>query len=253
MEQFIASNYKEYDIESIEIIDEDLDMYDIEVEEDHTFCITNNNIISHNCNNLMKALTIPALKTNTAMIVLNHIYQNPGEMYSSKIQQQSGGLGLQYMCSINIQCTRLLEKDEDKDSEQYYGGTHLRFFTVKNRFARPGLECDVYLDFKKGFTRPFESLWDEFLRGGFILNPKQGYYTVPSWKEPDKCWRQAQLIGNVEVIKTFLPAFEKWSQEDLRYSELNSDAGTDALEAEATNLVENMKEDTIEDNVESEI
>lgn len=76
MEQFIASNYKEYEIESIKIIEEAIDMYDIEVNEDHTFCITTNNIISHNCNNMVKALTIPALKTDTAMIILNHVYDD---------------------------------------------------------------------------------------------------------------------------------------------------------------------------------
>lgn len=146
------------------------------------------------------------------------------------------------MGTINVQCTRLLEKDEDKNSEQYYGGTHLKFFTVKNRMARPGLECDVYLDFKKGFTRPFEALWDEAIRGGFILNPKQGYYTVPSWSDPEKCWRQSQLINNVEVWKTFLTAFEKWSNEDLRYSEINANAGLDAIDAEAENLVMSLPE-----------
>ena len=100
-------------------------------------------------NNMMKAITIPCLKSDTPMIVVNHVYDNPGEMYASKIKNQGGGKGIQYMGSLNIQCSRCLEKDEDKDSEAYYGQTRLHFFTVKNRMVRPSLECDIWLDFKR--------------------------------------------------------------------------------------------------------
>ena len=178
---------------------------------------------SKKVNNMIKAITIPALETDTAMICINHVYDDPAAMFAGKIKNQGGGKGLQYMGSINVQCTKLLEKDEEKDSEQFYSGTHLRFFTIKNRFARPSLECDVYLDFKKGFVRPFESLWDEAIRGGFILNPKQGYYTVPSWKEPEKMFRQSQICNNAEIWKTFLADFDKWSQEDLKYHKISND------------------------------
>lgn len=175
---------------------------------------------SKKVNNMIKAITIPALETDTAMICINHVYDDPAAMFAGKIKNQGGGKGIQYMGSINVQCTKLLEKDEEKDSEQFYSGTHLRFFTVKNRFARPSLECDVYLDFKKGFVRPFESLWDEAVRGGFILNPKQGYYTVPSWKEPEKMFRQSQICSNVEIWKSFLDKFEEWSKNDLAYHKI---------------------------------
>lgn len=193
---------------------------------------------SKKINNLIKAITIPALQTDTAMICINHVYDDPSAMFTSKIKNQGGGKGIQYMGSINIQCTKLLEKDEEKDSEQFYSGTHLRFFTIKNRFARPGLECDVYLDFKKGFTRPFEALWNEAIRGGFITCPSQGFYCVPSWKEPDKKFRQSQLVNNVEVWKTFLNQFEKWSQEDLKYHKLNADQ----------DLTDNIQEETTKEN-----
>jgi RecA/RadA recombinase len=178
---------------------------------------------SKKINSMIKAITIPALETDTAMICINHVYDDPAAMFAGKIKNQGGGKGLQYMGAINVQCTKLLEKDEEKDSEQFYSGTHLRFFTIKNRFARPSLECDVYLDFKKGFVRPFDSLWDEAIRGGFILNPKQGYYTVPSWKEPEKMFRQSQICSSPDIWKSFLAEFDKWSQEDLKYHKINTD------------------------------
>ncbi len=63
-------------------------------------------------NALVKSCTIPALKSNVSIIFISHIYQDPSAMYASKIKNQSGGLRLQYLSSITIQCSRSLEKDD---------------------------------------------------------------------------------------------------------------------------------------------
>lgn len=186
-------------------------------------------------NNMMKAITVPCLKSDTPMIVINHIYQNPGAMFASKLQNQGGGLAVQYMGSLNIQCTRCLEKSEDKDSEAFYGQTRLHFFTAKNRMVRPTLECDIWLDFKKGFVRQFESLFDEAVRGGFFINTKQGWYTCPTWEDPEKAFRTSYLQSNASapVWKTFLGRFDEWSQADLAYKSLNQDSIEDDIDEEA--------------------
>ena len=201
-------------------------------------------------NNMMKALSIPALKSDTPMIVINHVYQNPGAMFTSKIQAQGGGLGLQYMGSLNIQCSRCLEKDEDKDSESYYGQSRLHFFTVKNRMVRPSLECDIWLDFKKGFVRQFESLFDEAVRGGFFINTKQGWYSCPTYEDPEKNFRKSYLISgqSAPIWKTFLDKFEEWSNTDLAYKAL--DQNIDEMEEEINEEIENntdVENDSIDD------
>lgn len=194
-------------------------------------------------NNLMKAITIPALKTDTTMIVLNHVYQDPSAMFASKIQKQGGGLGLQYMGTINVQCTRVLEKDDAKDKDAFYSGTNLNFFTVKNRICRPSLETRIYLDFKKGFTNLYDGLFDEAVRYGFITSPAQGYFCVPSWSDPEKKWRRAQLEANKEVWDTFIKEFDKKSQEDLKYSKAAKDAinNQDSVDEAAEKVVENAE------------
>ena len=68
-------------------------------------------------NNMVKAITIPCLKSGTPMIIINHVYDNPAELFVGKIKTQGGGKGVQYMGSLNIQCSRNLEKDVDKDFE----------------------------------------------------------------------------------------------------------------------------------------
>lgn len=185
-------------------------------------------------NNMMKSITIPCLKSDTPMIVVNHVYDNPGAMFTSKIKEQGGGKGLQYMGSLNIQCSRCLEKSEEKDSESYYGQTRLHFFTVKNRMVRPSLECDIWLDFKKGFTRQFESLFDEAVRGGFFVPAKQGYYTCPYWDDPEKSFRTSYLQSNqsIDIWKKVLPKFDEWSLADLSYKSLNQDSIEDDIDEE---------------------
>lgn len=173
-------------------------------------------------NQMFKTLTIPALKSDTALIVINHTYDDPADMYPGKIKNMGGGKGLKYMSRVILQCDKKLEKAEDKNDEQYYGGVMLKFFTVKNFLARPGQTAEIFLDFKRGFTNIYEGLFDEAVRGGFILNPKQGYYTVPTWN-PEKSYRRSQLENNKEMWDSFIEDFDKWSQSFLQYNKLDKE------------------------------
>lgn len=175
-------------------------------------------------NSMVKSITIPALKTDTAILILNHIYDDPSAMFTNKIKNQGGGRGIQYMGTINVQCSRLLEKETEKDADAFHSGTNLKFFTVKNRCCRPSLETSIYLDFKRGFVNKFDGLFDEAVRYGFIQCPSQGYFTVPSCGDPEKKWRRAQIESNEEVWNTFLKQFDEKSQQDLKYSQAAKDA-----------------------------
>jgi recombination protein RecA len=191
-------------------------------------------------NNMMKAITVPCLKSDTPMIVINHVYDDPAAMFTNKIKNQGGGKGIQYMGSLNVQCSRCLEKNEEKDSEAYYGQTRLHFFTIKNRLIRPSLECDIWLDFKKGFVRQFESIFDEAVRGGFFVNTKQGWYSCPTYSDPNKNFRTSYLQSNQskDVWATFLTKFDEWSQTDLAYKALNQDD-----EEEPEEIIDNDESD----------
>ena len=90
---------------------------------------------------------------------------------------------------------------------------------------RPSLDCNIWLDFKKGFVRQFESLFDEAVRGGFFISTKQGWYSCPTYSEPEKNFRTKYLQSNqsAPIWKTFLDAFDTWSQNDLAYKSLNQE------------------------------
>lgn len=218
----LNENYTELEITSIEIINEDIEMVDIEVEDDHTFCITPNNIISHNCNSMIKGCTVPALKTQCSLIVLNHVYDDPGAMYASKIKSQSGGKGIQYMASLSVQCSRRLEKGEEKD-DNFYETTVLKFFTIKNRGGcRPFLETEVPLSFTKGFVgTEYYGLIPVAIQLGFIKSPKQGWYQVPSYGET--MLRIKDLYGGPkakEIWDTFIKDFDEESKKQISYSNM---------------------------------
>ena len=210
----LEGEYELMAIESIEVAENEDELFDIEVADDHTFTISAENIISHNCNSLVKGCTIPALKTNCSIIFLNHIYDGP-EMYPSKIKNQSGGHGLQYMATMSIQCAKKLEKPEDSKEEEFYAGSHLKFFTIKNRLARPFIESTLYIDFKRGFTNQYEGLVEACLNYGFLI--QQGaYYTVPSFDDKKRYLKE--ILKRDDIWDTFLEDFNVKSIEDLQYS-----------------------------------
>lgn len=163
-------------------------------------------------NTLVKACTIPCLKTNITMLFINHIYEGP-EMYPSKISNQSGGLGLQYMSSITLQCTRCLEKEINKNEENFYKGSRLKVFTVKNRFNRAFCETEAYLDFRTGLSK-YDGLVEPAIKYGFI---KQcgAWYEVPTFS--DKKLRMDEILTNENIWNTFIEEFNKKSKEDLSY------------------------------------
>ncbi len=174
---------------------------------------------------LVRSCTIPALKSDASIIFINHVYLDPSAMYASKIQNQSGGLRLQYMSTITLQCAKKLEKPGDKKTEEaFYSGSTMKFFTVKNRLCRQFIETEVFVDFKKGFgPKKYMGLIDPAIQYGIITNEKQGYLQIPSLG--DKQYRRKQLEdGKIadEIWKQILPVFNEKSKEDLKYSSINN-------------------------------
>lgn len=175
------------------------------------------------CNNMIKGCTVPALKTQCTLIVLNHVYDDPGAFMPTKLKQQRGGRGLQYMASLAVQCDRRLEKGSASD-EGFYETTVLKFFTTKNRGGcRPFLETEVPLSFTRGFEgTEYYGLIPVAIQLGFIKNPKQGYYQVPTWS--DKMLRLKELEGGPkakEIWDTFIKDFDEASKKQISYSSMS--------------------------------
>ena len=169
------------------------------------------------CNLLVKATTIPALRTNVGLIIVNHVYDDPQAMYASKIKQQGGGKGIQYMARLVIQCSKKLEKDDNKDKqdERAFQFNRLRFLTVKNSFAQPTYESNMILDFKKGPLR-YYSIFDVAVKYGFIVK-KGSWYLIPSSETPDKNFRAKEILTKPKLWESFIDELNEKSIEELSY------------------------------------
>lgn len=212
-------------------------------------------------NKLCRAMTVPALKTNTTVLIINWVYDGPS-MYPQKIKDQPGGKGSQFIGSINVQCTKNNVKAEDKDADNYYDASTITMFTVKNREVTPYLTTQVHVSFTEGLNLyPYLSLFDSAVDLGFITRESTQFYKVPAWAElkakqieeftakykeknnkkpsneeldeavgchnADRSFRKKELIGGEEadaVWATFLEEYDKAAYEKIRYSKVTAEA-----------------------------
>ena len=255
--EFIISNYTEIDIDSIELIelDNEIDLYDIEVEDDHTFIITDKSIITHNCSSMLRSVTMQAKISDCGMIILSQQYADPNSMFPSKIQNIRGGKAAYYQPSLIVQMSRRLEKGDSKE-DNFYESSVLKYFTAKTRNdVRPFLETEAVLSFKNGF-KGFEyyGLIPSAIQLGFIKNPKQGYYQVPTYSE--KLLRLKDLYGgpkSKEIWDTFIEEYDKASSNDISYKSLVNDNSEEIEELKEEIKAKGFSLDFSKDSAELEI
>lgn len=223
-DQYVKTINEGLRIESIEKIDEEIELIDITVEDHHTFLITEDKIVSHNCSSMLRAATMPALKTKCGMIIISQTYDNPGALFKSKIMNIRGGKSVFYQPSLVVQLSRRLEKGQNKE-DNFYEDAVITAFTIKTRQSvRPFLETELKLSFKNGFSGyEYYGLIPEAIRLGFIDNSKTGWYVIPSYS--DKQFRLKDIIGGPEAKKiwdSFIAEFDKKSQDEISYKSLSN-------------------------------
>ena len=170
------------------------------------------------CNLLVKACTIPALRSNVPFIIVNHIYANPNATYEEKIKQMSGGMGISYQSRLVIQCAQnygIDDKDKKKGRERYYNYNTLTFFTTKNSFAKPTYQTVMVLNLNKGPVK-LMGIFDTAIKYGFIQQ-NGGYYKIPSCDTPDKSFRKAEILTNEKLWESFMDDLNAKSYDELSY------------------------------------
>lgn len=174
-------------------------------------------------NDMMALVMMRVVRTNCAMLIVNHTYENPGALYTSKYKEMPGGKKLVYSAHVMLQTNKKLIKasdgdfttlTEDANEHGYVKGNLFRFFCTKNRVSKPGFECEVYIDFDNGINK-WSGLIEPAVNYGFISDVRGGYI-VKSYS--DKRITHKELLTNDEIWKTFLDDFNKMSIEKLTYS-----------------------------------
>jgi recombination protein RecA len=162
---------------------------------------------------MLRAITHTAAKANCPVIFTNHIYDNPGAMYPTLVKNQSGGSGPLYMSSVLVQMSTKQERagksdnknasDEVTPLSKDVNGLTMRALTTKNRFIPPFLECEMYLNFRKGLSK-YSGLLE--MAEGYNIITKQGHRYVlgdtvlgfyKDWRDDDSVWEK--ILPNLEA------------------------------------------------------
>lgn len=170
---------------------------------------------------MMRLLTFKAAQAGVTILFSNHTYDDPSAMFPTLVKAQSGGKGPVYLASVLVQLAKRDEKfDKTNDDDEILpeankvSGTTLRALTVKNRFVPPFLECEAYLNFKKGLDT-YSGLKEMAVNHGvieqtgstYVLPSQQegvpgkklGYYK--NWKSDENLWKEVILPGLEAKLK----------------------------------------------------
>lgn len=223
---YIENNYEEIDILEIETITDEKELIDLTIEEDETFCITDEKIISHNCKSMLRAITHAAAKANCAVLFSNHTYDNPGALYPTLVKSQAGGSGPLYMSSVLVQMSAKQEKASKLDNKNAneestaiskdINGMTLRCVTTKNRFVAPFLETELYLNFKTGLAK-YSGLLE--MAEAYGILEKSGHRYVLNG---ENIGFYKEFRDNDEVWSKIIPSLDKELQVKLAFNKENA-------------------------------
>lgn len=175
-------------------------------------------------NNLMRGLMMRVVQSNATLLIINHAYQDPSAMFTSKIQNIAGGKGAEFASHVILQCEKSFIKSTDtdfltglesaNDEVGFYKGNKLKFFTVKNRICKPMFTAQVYLDFSTGISK-YDGLIADSEKMGF-LTACRGGFICPTYS--DKKITYKDLVTNDAIWATFIDKFNEKSKELMEYS-----------------------------------
>ena len=176
---------------------------------------------------MMRLLTFKAAQAGVTILFSNHTYDDPSAMFPTLVKAQSGGKGPVYLASVLVQLAKRDEKhDKTNDDDEILpeankvSGTTLRALTVKNRFVPPFLECEAYLNFKRGLDK-YSGLKEMAVNHG-VIEQTGSTFVLPSGKEDvpgQKLGYYKNWKSDIELWeKTILPRLEEKLKKQYSYS-----------------------------------
>ena len=167
-------------------------------------------------NALIRTLMMRVVVSNCSLVVINHEYSNPGQMYPSKIHNMAGGQGIEYASHVILQASKLMVKDGEtefatgKETDGghvgFYKGNRMRFFCTKNRVIKPAFETDVFIDFDTGLSK-YDVIFQDAVKYGFMQD---------------------------EIWDSFIDKFNEESAKKMAYTSKSDDAIAEIAEEVAT-------------------
>ena len=129
---------------------------------------------------------------NIPLLAINHTYQTQ-EMFSKAVV--SGGTGITYSAD-NIW---IIGRQQDKEGTEIQG-YHFIINVEKSRFVKEKSKIPISVSWEGGIQK-WSGLLDIALEGGYVIKPKNGWYTAydPNGK--------TELTGNLRAAQTLTKDF----------------------------------------------
>jgi len=129
---------------------------------------------------------------NVPLLAINHTYQTQ-EMYSKSVV--SGGTGIMYSAD-NVW---IIGRQQDKDGTEIQG-YHFIINIEKSRFVKEKSKIPISVSWTGGIQK-WSGLLEIALQGGFVVKPKNGWYTG---YDP---LNKVELTGNLREAQTMTKDF----------------------------------------------
>lgn len=262
--EFIKSQqekYKEYDLHFLIILDSIGALASIKSAKDAQNGSTavdmgsNARVIGE----MITLATIPALKTDTPIIMLNHTYDSPGQLTPSKLKSMKGGRKVLYMPRFSIQCTAVQRKADKmygkSDDDTFWQGNEFTFFCFKNAAIRPFFEAKAQNNFVDPQITKYYGLFDVAEGYGLIVR-NNSQYTIPEYSGDKKWWAKDIICGKESdaIWEKLMPLIDAKSEVDMAFGSMVdapgfSSDGAKAMEEEMNEFSESSGIDDMNPNV----
>ncbi len=176
---------------------------------------------------LLKTCTVMSTLTNTPILVTNHVYDDPSQMYPTLEKNIAGGKAAVYLPSVTVQLARKAMKDDGGKtvddtkaaSQKSFSGVVIRALTVKNRFVKQYLEGEMFLSFATGLDKYYGL--EDIMKGMGVVTLNGPTYT--DWKGEKlgffKQWRKKE-----EIWEYLIPELESRLMSEWAYgNKINDD------------------------------
>jgi RecA/RadA recombinase len=157
-----------------------------------------------------RIITPKLLKTNSIMIVINHIYSGGNSFIPTT--EMGGGKGPWYISSVVLFLTKKKVPNSNKET-----GIIIKAKTEKNRFFFPYRFIEFILDFRKGIVE--EQTLLDIAEEYNIIEKKGGWYQITGY---DKKMRGAEIINDIELFNNIIEKTREKTSTD-NYYDFNKD------------------------------
>jgi RecA/RadA recombinase len=169
---------------------------------------------------LLRTCTQLSAQTKTAIIITNHLYDNPGDLHPTLVKNMPGGKACVYLPSISVQLMRKPVKEDAVKSEtgglavsqRNYVGIIIRALTAKNRFIKQYLEGEIFVSFGNGADK-YHGLLDIAVGLGIIEQ------TGSTYSFDGEKLGYAKSFANKELFwESIIPLIDKKIKVEWAYS-----------------------------------